>query len=119
MSLTATLAAAKRELSILKTATCEIRTATSSWAANPSARVACHYEQTPPTPGGPLDYEAGNGYGYTVWFDEPVSVDEHDLVVVVSSPIAADAGKRLQVQGIPPRSNSGIVNKIEAVLRDA
>lgn len=117
MSIVATLAAARRELSALKTATCEIRAAASNWAANPSSRVACHYEQTPPATGGTIDYEAGNGYGYTVWFDGDVSVDEMDAIVIIASPITRDVGMELQVQTIPPRSNMGPIDKVEAVRR--
>lgn len=117
MSIAATLAAARRELAALKTARCEIRTAVSNWAANPSNRVACHYEQTPPAIGGPLDYEAGNGYGYTVWFDAPVTIDEKDTVVVVESPIPRDVGMTLQIQAIPERANVGLLDKVEAVKR--
>lgn len=112
-----TLAAARVALRTLKTATCEIRAAASGWAANPSARVACHYEQTPPAVGGPLDYEAGNGYGYTVWFAEDVTVDEQDTVVVIASPITRDVGMELQVQAIPPRGSAGAVDKVETVKR--
>lgn len=117
MSLAATISAARRELAMLKTATCEIRTAAGAWSANPTARVACHYEQTPPAVGGPLDYETGNGYGYTVWFADDVAIDEQDTVVVVASPIARDAGMELQVLSIPPRGSAGMVDKIETVKR--
>lgn len=117
MSLAATLAAARRELAVLKTATCEIRLASADWAANPSTRVACHYEQTPPDRGERLDFEVGNGYGYTVWFDEDVTIAERDLVVIVASPVARDVGMELQVQQIPPRSNAGALDKVDTVRR--
>ena len=115
--LQATLAAAKRELAVFKTATCEIRTAATSWAANPSARCKCHYEQTPPVPGGALDFETGNGYGYTVWLDADLAVDETDAIAIVASPIAADVGMELQVQAIPPRGSGGMSIKVETVKR--
>lgn len=117
MSITAALAAARRELSIFKTATCEVRTAAASWVADPSARVACHYEQTPPERGERLDFEVGNGYGYTVWFDEDTTIAEGDVVVIISSPVARDVGMELQVQQIPPRSNAGLLDKVDTVKR--
>lgn len=117
MSIATAQAAARRALSVLKTATCEIRTVATNHAANPSARVACHYEATPPATGGALDYEAGNGYGYTVWFDESVTITEKDTVVIIASTVARDAGMELQVLSIPPRSNLGLLDKVETVKR--
>lgn len=117
MSIAAEIAAARVALAELKTATCEIRTATGGWTANPAARVACHYEQTPPAIGGPLDFEAGNGYGYTVWFADDAAIDEQDTVVVVASPIARDVGMELQVLSIPPRGSAGMADKVETVKR--
>lgn len=117
MSIAADIAAARVALADLKTATCELRTAASGWTANPAARVACHYEQTPPAVGGPLDFEAGNGYGYTVWFADDVAIDEQDTVVVIASPIARDVGMELQVLAIPPRGSAGMVDRAETVRR--
>lgn len=118
MSLAADIAAMKRELSALKTATCEVRLASAAFAANPSNRVACHYEAVSPQSGNKLDYEGGNGYGYTVWFDEAVTIAENDTVVIVASPVARDIGKRIQVQQIPPRGNTSAVDRIDGVLRN-
>lgn len=109
MSITAAIAAARRELSALKTAQCYVRTAPAHTA--PGAKVACHYERTPPKPGNsPLEYETGNGYGYTVWFDEPVSVAAQDIVVV--------DGITIQVQVVPEVGNLTIVTRVEGVRRD-
>lgn len=117
MSISAMMPAFRAALSALKGATCEIRTPP-TYAANPSNRVACHYEQTPPATGGPLDYEAGNGYGYTVWFDSgSVVVNAKDTVMIIASPISRDVGMELQVLRIPPRSNAGPVDKVETVKR--
>lgn len=118
MSLAPDIAAMKRELSALKTATCEIRLASANWVANPSNRVACHYEATPPATGGELDYEAGNGYGYTVWFDSgAVTINAKDTVVIIASPINRDVGMELQVLRIPARGSAGPVDKVETVKR--
>lgn len=120
MSVAAARIAAHRALSVLKDATCEIRTAASHWAPNPSSSVKCHYETASPVAGAHLDYEGGNGYGYTVWFDEPVSgLVENDTVVIVASPNPAAVGTKIQVKQIPPLGNNGIVDRIDGTRRDA
>lgn len=108
MSLTSEFAAARRELSVFKTASCEVRSAASGWTS-PGTTVFCHYEQTPPTAGGPLEYESGAGYGYTVWFDEPVAIAEQDIVAV--------NGIEIQVQEVPPTGNLTPVQRIEGAVR--
>ena len=107
MGLAAEIAAARRELSALKTSSCYVRTAPAHTA--PGTKVACHYEQTPPEAGSPLDYETGNGYGYTVWFDEPVAIDVADTVHV--------DGLKIEVLKVPPTGNLTPVQRIEGVVR--
>jgi hypothetical protein len=119
VSIAATLAAARRELAVLHTATCEIRTAATQWAANPSTQTRCKYTATSPQAGDKLDYEGGNGYGYTVEFlTAPVAIKENDTVVIVASPNPDDVGTKIQVQQIPARGNNGLVYRIDGVKRD-
>jgi hypothetical protein len=121
LNLAATNAAARREVkATFHTATCEIRTVASGFTPNASARVACSYEQTNPIAGEKLEYEGGNGYGYSVRFlDAPVAIKENDLVVIVASPTAADVGMKIQVQQIPPFGSNGLVSRIDGVRRNA
>lgn len=88
---------------------CEIRRAPTWLASDDNQVVACHYEQTPPKAGAPHEYESGDGYGYTVWFDVPVTISEEDLVLV--------NGITIQVQVVPPTGNLTPVQRIEGVMR--
>lgn len=109
MTFMATLTAAmQRELRVLKTATCNVRRASASWAS-PGVDVACHYERSTPIVGEPIDYEAGNGYGYTVWFDDPVTIESADTVTV--------NGITISVQRVPEVGNLTPGTRIEGVAR--
>jgi len=91
------------------TGSCEVRYAADAWVAGDS--YACHYEMTPPKTGASIDYEAGNGYGYTVWFDE----------VPATEPVPADTvivnGITISVQRVPERGNLTPGFRIEGVGR--
>ena len=109
MSIAALVAAARRELAALKTATCCVTRAADGFAA-PGVCVACHYGETPPRAGGRLDAEGGGGDGYTVWFDADVAIDVRDVVAV-------DGGPELQVTRVVPTGNLSTGPRVEATAR--
>jgi hypothetical protein len=106
--LTSQIAEMQKELKVLKTVTCNVRRASDDWAG-PGVDVYCHYEQTTPKVGNPVDYESGNGYGYTVWFDDPVTIETADTVTV--------NGITISVQRVPETGNLTPGTRIEGVAR--
>lgn len=110
---------ARRNNAVTKTAaTVERRTVASSWAEDATSRLPVHYYQTPPLRGERLDFEAGNGYGKTFEFGDPETTIAHgDLLVIITSMVAADIGTEWQVQQIPERSSLTDVLKVDTVRR--
>lgn len=106
--LTDQIAEMQTELRVLKTASCNVRSASDDWAS-PGVTVACHYERFTPLTGQPVDFESGNGYGYTVWFDEPVTIETADTVTV--------NGITISVQRVPETGNLTPGTRIEGVSR--
>lgn len=118
MSIAAAREATRRAVSVLKQDTaCDILTAISGWTAIQQSGAKIHYWETPPATGGDLDYEAGNGYGYTVSFDEDTTIAAKDVLRITASPISRDIGMELQVLRIPARGSAGPVDRVETVKR--
>lgn len=110
MILARNLATFRRALSPFKTAQCAIyRMTKTGLATDAETMVACHYERTPPKPGGTYDLDGSNGLGYTVWFDQPITLHDND---VIEAP-----GISIQVQIVPEKANVGPVDRIEGVMR--
>lgn len=110
MILARNLVAFRRALKPFKTEQCGIyRMTKTGLATTAETLVACHYERTPPKPGGTYDVDGSNGLGYTVWFDEPITLADNDVIKV--------NGLQIQVQLVPETSNVGPVDRIEGVLR--
>ena len=110
MILARNLATFRRALKPFKTEQCAVYRMTKTGLATEAETLcACHYERTPPKPGGTYDVDAGNGLGYTVWFDQPVTLHDNDVI--------STNGLRIQVQLVPEKANVGPVDRIEGVLR--
>jgi hypothetical protein len=110
MVLSRNRSAFRRALKPFKTAQCAIyRMTKTGLATEAETLVACHYERTPPKPGGEYDVDAGNGLGYTVWFDQSITLADNDVIRV--------NGLEIQVQTVPEKSNVGPVDRIEGAMR--
>lgn len=82
MSVTAAVAAARRELNrVLFTKTCTRQDASLDWAN--AGAFACHYEEASPQTTGLVNFEGtAAGYGVNVYFDHEATLNPSDRIAV-------------------------------------
>ena len=103
MSVTATITAARSVLrQTLLTSTCT--------KAIGGTTFACYYEQTQPRGGIALDFETGEGYGYTIYYrNADVTLSEGQAITV--------DGLTLEIQRLAPLGNLDPLRRAEATKR--
>lgn len=89
------------------TETCTRKTAASAWATSESC--ACLVEEASASAGTALDYELGNGYGYSVYI-------EHDQAMASTDRILCAIGT-IEVVRVTPIGTLDGVRRADGVLR--
>lgn len=87
--------------------TCTRLTASSDWAT--SSGFQCMVEEASATSGGTLDYEVGNGYGYSVYMP-------HDQTMETTDRIVANVGT-IEVVRVTPIGTLDGVRRADCVKR--
>ena len=92
---------------------CRQYTAATNWEAGPT--FACHVEESTAGVGAAIDFEGGNGYGYTVWMPADQAMDSTDRIKWLT---ATDPGVgMLEVMRVAPAGTLDGARKAETVMR--
>lgn len=91
---------------------CRQYTASNNWAAGPT--FACHVEETSASEGVAVDFEGGNGYGYTVWMPADQAMASTDRIEWLT---ATQTVGMLEVVRVAPAGTLDGARRAETVMR--